>query len=64
MIMIKMKMMTFRLSDTVSEAGDRLSARHSHRGDDHDDYVDHDDNVNHDSHDGHVDQDNLMTRPG
>ena len=51
MIMIKMKMMTFRLSDTVSEAGDRLSARHSHRGDDHDD------NVNHDSHGGHVDQD-------
>ena len=39
MIMIKMKMMTFRLSDTVSEAGDRLSARHSHRGDDHDENV-------------------------
>ena len=57
MIMIKMKMMTFRLSDTVSEAGDRLSARHSHRGDNHDDYVDHDDNINHDSHDGHVDHD-------
>ena len=52
-MMIKMKMMTFRLSDTVSEAGDRLSARHSHRGDD---YVDHDNNVNHNSHDGHVDQ--------